>query len=219
MSINPELIPVKKDHEMIRKDVLTNIVKMFNERKYITKSLESNLEAIKKYKDDDTYKITLDKPIKSDSEDKDYIKNFSGNTVMVKIIHQKIQGLTKSPLIKDFLTQYKYNHKIFIFDDITEKVKASLMLTPNVEVFTEPFLLINLVDHIDSPKYEVLTEDEVKEVLESYILKKKEMMKILTSDPVVSYFNLKRGDVLRIIRPSEQSGQCIAYRIVAKAGI
>jgi DNA-directed RNA polymerase subunit H (RpoH/RPB5) len=41
-------------------------------------------------------------------------------------------------------------------------------------------------------------------------------MKILTTDPVVSYFNLKRGDVLRIIRFSEQSGRSIAYRIVAK---
>lgn len=217
MSLNPELIPVKKDHEMIRKDVLTNIIKMFHERKLITKSMDSNLESIKKYKDDDTYKIKLDISVKSDSEDSDYIKNFDGTIVMIRIIHQKIQGLTKLPLVKDFLTQYKYNHKIFIFDDITDKLKSSLMLTPNTEVFTEPFLLLNLVDYIDSPKYEVLTLDEINEILESYILKKKEMMKILTTDPVVSYFNLKRGDVLRIIRCSEQSGKSIAYRIVAKS--
>jgi len=216
MSLNPELIPVKKDSEMIRKDVLTNIIKMFSERKLITKSLDSNLEAIKKYKDDDTYKIKLDVAIKSDGEDEDYIKNFDGTSVMVRIIHQKIQGLTKLPIVKDFLTQYKYNHKIFIFDDITDKLKSSLMTTPNTEVFTEPFFLLNLVDYIDSPKYEVLNQDEINEVLESYILKKKEMMKILTTDPVVSYFNLKRGDVLRIIRFSEQSGRSIAYRIVAK---
>ena len=217
MSLNTELIPVKKDHETIRKDVLTNIIKMFYERKHITKSLESNIESIKKYKDDDTYKITLDKAIKPDSDDDNYTKNFDGNSVYVRIIHQKIQGLTKLPIVKDFLTQYKYNHKIFIFDDITDKLKSSLMLTPNTEVFTEPFFLLNLVDYIDSPKYEVLGQDEINEILESYILKKKEMMKILTTDPVVSYFNLKRGDVLRIIRCSEQSGKSIAYRIVAKS--
>lgn len=216
MSLNTELIPVKKDHETIRKDVLTNIIKMFYERKLITKSLESNIESIKKYKDDDTYKITLDMPLKSDSDEENYIKNFDGKSVYVRIIHQKIQGLTKLPIVKDFLTQYKYNHKIFIFDDITDKLKSSLMLTPNTEVFTEPFFLLNLVEHIDSPKYEVLNQDEVNEILESYILKKKEMMKILTTDPIVSYFNLKRGDVLRIIRCSEQSGKSIAYRIVAK---
>ncbi len=87
---------------------------------------------------------------------------------------------------------------------------------PNTEVFSETFFLINLVDHIDSPKYELLSEEESKEVLETYILKKKEMMKVLTTDPVVTYFNLKRGDVIRIIRYSEQSGKNVAYRIVAK---
>jgi hypothetical protein len=108
--LNTELIPVKKDHETIRKDVLTNIIKMFHERKHIIKSLVSNIESIKKYKDDDTYKITLDKAIKPDSDDENYIKNFDGNSVYVRIIHQKIQGLTKLPIVKDFLTQYKYNH-------------------------------------------------------------------------------------------------------------
>ena len=32
MSLNPELIPVKKDNETIRKDVLTNLIKMLNEK-------------------------------------------------------------------------------------------------------------------------------------------------------------------------------------------
>ena len=39
---------------------------------------------------------------------------------------------------------------------------------------------------------------------------------MLTTDPVVSYFNLKRGNIVRILRPSPQSGVNIAYRIVAK---
>ena len=56
MSLNPELIPIKKDDEVIRKTVLTNIIKMFNARGYITNSLNKNLEDIKKKKDDDTYK-------------------------------------------------------------------------------------------------------------------------------------------------------------------
>ena len=43
MSLNPELIPIKKDSEVIRKTVLTNIIKMFNARGYITTSLNKNL--------------------------------------------------------------------------------------------------------------------------------------------------------------------------------
>ena len=216
MSLNPELIPVKKDGETIRKTILTTLIKMFTERGYIKKSLEKNLSNIEKIKDDDSYTITLDVNLECKHDDADYKKKFDGSIVMIKIIHQKVQGIAKIPAVKDYLTSYKYNHKIFVFDSISEKAKSTLSENPHTEVFNEPFLMINLVDHIDSPKYEVLTEDEAKEVLDSYIFKKKEIPKILTSDPVVDYFNLKRGDIIRVIRPSEQSGKNVAYRIVAK---
>lgn len=216
MSLNPELIPIKKDNEIIRKTVLTNIIKMFNARGFITTSLNKNLEDIKKKKDDDTYKIMLDKKIKPSNDDKDFTSKFEGNFIMIRFIHQKVQGIAKLPLVKDFLTQYKYNHKLFVFDGISDKIKLSLTMLPNTEVFSEAFLMINILEHIDCPEYEILSEEESKEVLNSYILKKNEMMKILTTDPIVDYFNLKRGDIIRIIRPSEQSGKNIAYRIVAK---
>jgi DNA-directed RNA polymerase subunit H (RpoH/RPB5) len=218
-SLNPELIPIKKDDEIIRKTILTNIIKMFNARGYITTSLNKRLEEIKIKKDDDTYKIILDKKIPPSNTDKEYIDKYEGGYIMVRIIHQKVQGIAKLPLVKDFLNQYKYNHKLFVFDGISDKVKLSLCILPNTEVFNEAFLMINILEHIDCPEYEILTEEEGKEVLDSYILKKNEMMKILSDDPIVKYFNLKRGDIMRIIRPSEQSGQNIVYRIVAKGNI
>ena len=73
MSLNPELIPIKKDEAIIRKTVLTNIIKMFNARGYITSSLNKRLEDIKNKKDDDTYKILLDKKIAPSSNDKTYV--------------------------------------------------------------------------------------------------------------------------------------------------
>lgn len=217
MSLNPELIPVKKDHDTIRKDVLTNIKKMLTERDLIdNKNSEKYLDDVKKTGTDDIYVFKLTKNIKPDGEDKEYIKKFNGSTVVVKIIHQKVQGIAKMPIIKDFISQFANTHKIFVFDSISDKAKASLMDLPNIEVFNESFLMMNLVDHIDSPKYELLTEEQEKEFLDSYMLKKKEMMKILTTDPVVSYFNLKRGNIIRIIRCSEQCGNNVAYRVVAK---
>lgn len=217
MSLNPELIPVKKDNETIRREVLTNVVKMMNARGLILeKNIKKHFEDIKKINDDDTYIFKLDKEVKSDSQDKKYKEKFNGLQLCVKIIHQKIQGITKMPIIKDFVTQYTTSHKIFIFDGISDKAKTSLTDIPNTEVFEEAFLMLNIIEHIDSPRYELLTEDEEKEVMDSYILKKKEMKKILTSDPIVFYFNLKRGNIIRIIRPSEQSGNSVDYRIVAK---
>ena len=216
MSLNPELIPVKKDEETIRKTILTNLIKIFSERGNIKKSMEKNIQNISKNKDDDSYNITLDEPIKCKSDDIEYKKKFDGSIVMIKIIHQKVQGIAKIPAVKDYLSSYKYNHKIFIFDSISEKAKSILTDNPHTEVFNEPFLMINILEHIDSPKYELLSEEEIKEILESYIIKKRDIPKILITDPIVDYFNLKRGDIIRVIRPSEQSGKSIAYRIVAK---
>jgi DNA-directed RNA polymerase subunit H (RpoH/RPB5) len=217
MSLNPELIPVREDAENIRRKVLTNIIKMCYSRNLIDeKNLKKHFEDIKKINDDDVYIFKLDYQIKSDLQDKKYKEKFNGQQLAVKIIHQSIQGVAKVPIIKDFSKQYEYSHKIFVFDSISDKAKISLTDLPNTEVFEEPFLMLNIIDHVDSPRYELLTEEQEKEVMDSYIFKKKEMKKILTTDPIVFYFNLKRGNIIRIIRPSEQSGNSIDYRIVAK---
>jgi DNA-directed RNA polymerase subunit H (RpoH/RPB5) len=217
--INPELIPIRKDSEMVRKEILTNLIKMFIERKYILQeNFNKNLKKIEKPSDTETYELSLDKEMQPDSTDEKFISKFDGKILRIKIIHQKIIGISKSPLIKEFLDQNTTNHKIFIFDGISDKVKTTLTSIPNTEIFVESFLMINIVEHIDSPKYEVLTEEEGKQVLETYIVKKKELPKILTTDPIVTYFNLKRGQIIRIIRCSEQSGFSVIYRIVAKGG-
>ena len=220
MSLNPQLIPVRKDPEIIRNEVLTNLAKMFSERGYIKKeNIKRSQQEFSKISDNDVYLIKLDKPIQPDNTNQDYTKKFNANMIAVKIIHQKILGIAKVPSVKDFLDEYSTCHKIFIFEAISDKAKSSLTNIPNTEVFTEGFLMINIVEHIDSPRYEVLSEDEIKEVLESYIVKRKELPKILTSDPIVSYFNLKRGQIIRVIRCSEQSGYSISYRIVAKGNM
>ena len=213
--INPHLIPVRKDPEMIRVEVLTNLIKMFSERGYINRdNIKTNINKIKKPESTDIYVINLDKHMLPEGTNAN--KNFNGKTLAVRIVHQKIVGITKIPVIKEFLDNFPLQHKVFIFTDISDKAKTTLMNVPNTEVFIEPFLMINLVEHIDSPKYEVLSDKEIEELQQSYMLQKKEIPKILTSDPVVSYFNLKRGQVIRIIRPSEQSGFAVAYRIVIK---
>ena len=213
--INPHLIPVRKDPEMIRVEVLTNLIKMFSERGYINRdNIKTNINKIKKPESTDIYVINLDKPMLPEGTNAN--KNFNGKTLAVRIVHQKIVGITKIPVIKEFLDNFPLQHKVFIFTDISDKAKTTLMNVPNTEVFIEPFLMINLVEHIDSPKYEVLSDKEIEELQQSYMLQKKEIPKILTSDPVVSYFNLKRGQVIRIIRSSEQSGFAVAYRIVIK---
>jgi DNA-directed RNA polymerase I, II, and III subunit RPABC1 len=215
MSSNTQLIPVYKNPETIRKEVLKNCIKMLKERKLIDdKDLDKQIVKTQIPNEEDIYIIDINKAILPDSDDKVYMKDFDGNKVVIKIIHQKIQGLSKSPVIKDVIDKYKKYHKIFIVDMISDKAKQIVCESPNTEVFNESFLMINLIEHIDSPKYEILNEEEGIEVLDSYLVKKKELLKTLLSDPVSKYYNLKRGQIIRVIRFSEQSGYSIAYRIV-----
>ena len=61
-SVNPLLLPIKKDVDTIRKTVLTTIIKMLNARKWINdENVESKInDLIDLHTDEFVYKITLD---------------------------------------------------------------------------------------------------------------------------------------------------------------
>ena len=219
MSVNPLLLPIIKDRATIKKNVLTNIIKMITYRGWLKKeNLEENIKNITSlHADDDIYKIKLDVLLKDVpfydpiTEDK-----FDNNVLYVKLLAQKIVGINKSPIITDFFTTYKNSHKILVVESISEKQEQQIDSYLYCEVFKEHMLLINLVDHHCSPQYEVLTPTELDEFLLSYQVKKTQLDKINLNDPASKYLYLKKGQIIRIIRNSESTGSSIAYRIVKK---
>ncbi len=221
MSVNPLLLPITKDADTKRKDVLTNIVKMLAYRKWI------NQENVNKYieniisenKDDDIYKIKLDNDLSTNefyaSELKQKDNTFDGKTVMIKLIHQKVTGINKSPLLIEFIANYKKYHKIVVVDDMpTTKVIQQLNVTPNTESFFESFFLINLMEHVCSPVYHVLNQKEQQQFYEEYEDRKNKLAKIYDNDPASLYLFVKKGQILRIERASEVTGTAVMYRIV-----
>lgn len=222
MSVNPLHLPVKKDADTIKKTVLTNIVKMLNRRKWVSdKNFENTLErVINTQNDDQVYKINLDinlskletyYPVEIGEEKKED-KDFEDNIVMVKLLPQKVTSINKSPIILEFFNNYKKHHKILIVDGIPDKAKQQI--SKHIEIFTEPFFMLDLMELVSSPQYEVLTPAEGEELLKSYHLIRRQMKKIWDSDPAAAYFFLKKKQIVRIIRDSELTGKAIDYRIV-----
>jgi len=70
------------------------------------------------------------------------------------------------------------------------------------------------LDHVLSPKYEILDEGEKKELMNKYKIKPHNLPKILASDPAVKALGGSVGDVLKIIRRSQTAGDSTFYRLV-----
>jgi len=66
------------------------------------------------------------------------------------------------------------------------------------------------------PLHEVMTEREVEELLNKYKIKKEQLPKIKSSDPVIKEIKAREGDVVRIMRKSRTAGRFISYRLVTK---
>lgn len=106
---------------------------------------------------------------------------------------------------------------IIVQKDMTPSAKQALKdMAPKyiLEQFLESELLVNITEHELVPEHIVLTPEEKSELLGRYKLKESQLMRIQANDPVARYYGLKRGQVVKIIRPSETAGRYISYRLV-----
>lgn len=136
-----------------------------------------------------------------------------GDEYAIKIIFQKIMSVGKQSIIVDFLKEYDKYKKIIIANDFNYKV-YDYMIAHQIQIFKESTMMSDLISHYLQPKYELLSREEMEAVKEEYNITDYTTKKMLRTDPVAKYFSLRKGEIIRIIRPSQTSGQSVDYRII-----
>ena len=143
-----------------------------------------------------------------------------------KTIIDELKGKIKdtNTNIQDFISKYgSKNNIILIFNNesISTAVKALLnkydkLFQKNggqLQYFTLRQLMFNPTKHEYVPIHTKLTEEEVKEFMKEYMTRTKiHMHVILQSDPIAKWIGLKHGDIVKINRYNENSGESFSYR-------
>ena len=76
---------------------------------------------------------------------------------------------------------------------------------------------VNVTENFLVPKHDILTPDEIKEVLEKYKISINQLPRISEDDVVVKEIGANVGDILKITRQSLTAGVSFYYRLVVRA--
>jgi len=157
--------------------------------------------------------------IKNISDNLEVATNYESKSFAIKIIYNNITTIKDSNDIDSFLDKYSKYNKFIIVTSLSKKAFKQLEEYPLTQAFQEIDLMVNILEHDLQPKFRLLTKSEVEEYFNTFENKKREMPRILDSDPVARYFGAKIGDIIEIIRPSITTIEAITYRIIVQGSL
>jgi len=94
-----------------------------------------------------------------------------------------------------------YHNKITSQASVTMKqLKVQNMV---IEIFQENSLQYNITKSLKVPKHIICSKQKKEDILSIYNITKEQLPQIKVDDPVVKYYGASRGQLIKIIRPSE----------------
>jgi len=181
------------------KIILKNIIKMLVRRnKMKDTNLDTKVEKAISGLDDKMKTI-----IKSDQDD---------SKIGIIFAPEGMSTIKKAVNFEEFLVKNESLYKIVIIKHINKKVLKQILHFRNTEVWWEDELLEDLISKTIIPKHIILSEKEREVFLQNYQMK--ELSTIFSTDIMARYYKMKINDVVRIVRPSNTSGNSIFYRLV-----
>ena len=135
---------------------------------------------------------------------------FTKEDIGVIFIENIIRELEKEKGINAIIVLYEPINKIS--EKIIKLINNSKF---NIELFNEKELLFNVTKHELVPKHSVISETQKIKLLKTYRINQSQLPRILVTDPVIRYYGLKKGQVVKITRESETAGYYLNYRLIS----
>ncbi|KZS92502.1 DNA-directed RNA polymerase RPB5 subunit [Sistotremastrum niveocremeum HHB9708] len=144
-------------------------------------------------------------------------KNDPNDHLFVFFSNERSVGVKTMRKLLGILEERSIQRGIIVFPETmtpsARKVIVAMAQQFKLEEFAEADLLVNITHHTLVPQHSLLTPAQKAELLQKYRLKETQLPRIQLADPVARYYGLRRGNVVKITRPSETAGRYASYRI------
>lgn len=143
---------------------------------------------------------------------------FENKVIIFFILDMKV-SVKRVKSIKEMIISNDDVYKCLIIiykQTITSFAKQFIVSDINmtVQTFSESELAFNITKHMLVPKHELLSDNEKKGILSKYKTQPKHFPILPMSDPVSRYYGYLHGDVIKVTRPSINTGYDVIYRVV-----
>lgn len=139
---------------------------------------------------------------------KDVLKEWKGDKV-----HENAETLLETYPGKTFILVLSDPPSSIILTKLTAIDKALSLSSSALQIFYTKELMYNPLNHTLVPLHEKLTPAESKEVQESYMIKHKSQMPVISRNDIIArWLGLNTGDITRITRYNDTSGTYYYYR-------